>query len=308
MNAQQMTKPDDFASAAIMRLVAAGLKRQSIEIPLPALSGAHVQRASKRDVLTEVMTNHGPQAILSIADSLGEMSAEPVLVALLKAKDLTDLLLRWQRLEQFSHGRHTVTHEHLDHEVFACRHIARTGGHLPAVAETLLVMAVLTRLCEQVTRASATLKTANGQIWRMDEQWVTALDFNPGDTLVLNGNGVRAVHAAREMTQTDDLPRALRSHLSNDLLKRWTISDLSTVTGMPPRTLQRRLAKESVTFSRLVAEARLEHAAQRLCDRDGPGLSEIGFLSGYSDQPHFTRDFCKAVGITPKAYRQSFGR
>jgi AraC-like DNA-binding protein len=35
-------------------------------------------------------------------------------------------------------------------------------------------------------------------------------------------------------------------------------------------------------------------------------VSEIGFLCGYSDQAHFTREFKRATGITPSKYRESF--
>jgi AraC-like DNA-binding protein len=35
-------------------------------------------------------------------------------------------------------------------------------------------------------------------------------------------------------------------------------------------------------------------------------FAEVGFLCGYSDQPHFTRDFQMRVGMTPGRYRQEF--
>lgn len=54
----------DFASAAMMRLVAAGLSRQGISIPVPSSSSAHVSLGDKRDVLGAVLVQHGPLAIL----------------------------------------------------------------------------------------------------------------------------------------------------------------------------------------------------------------------------------------------------
>ena len=50
-----MTRPidgTDFASAAMMRLVAAGLSRQGISVPVPTSATAHVPLASKRDGLS----------------------------------------------------------------------------------------------------------------------------------------------------------------------------------------------------------------------------------------------------------------
>ncbi len=75
---------------------------------------------------------------------------------------------------------------------------------------------------------------------------------------------------------------------------------------MSERTLQRKLQAHSLSFSRVICEARLEIAASYLCSEDGPGLAEIGFLTGYADQAHFTRTFRREVGTTPSEYRANF--
>ena len=72
------------------------------------------------------------------------------------------------------------------------------------------------------------------------------------------------------------------------------------------RTLQRNLADHGYRFSQLLSEARSRIAAWRLLETQA-SLAEIGFLSGYSDQPHFTRDFRQRVGVTPAQYRKDFG-
>jgi tRNA A37 N6-isopentenylltransferase MiaA len=66
------------------------------------------------------------------------------------------------------------------------------------------------------------------------------------------------------------------------------------------KTASRQYAKRQRTWfrSRMAAWRLLETQAS---------LAEIGFLSGYSDQPHFTRDFRQLVGITPAQYRKDFG-
>ncbi|MGD1934352.1 MAG: helix-turn-helix transcriptional regulator [Candidatus Phaeomarinobacter sp.] len=94
--------------------------------------------------------------------------------------------------------------------------------------------------------------------------------------------------------------------MASDPLRRWTLNDLATTADLSTRTLQRRLAARSASFTGFVAAARLQTAADYLCDGLGPGLAAIGFLAGYSDQAHFTRAFTKAVGTTPSAYRSDF--
>ena len=104
----QRIEGQDFASAAMMRLVATGLARQGISIPVPTSPNAHVSLGDKRAVLGVVLARHGPLAILSIADAACAMAPEPVVQALTKARDIPDLMDRWHRLERFSHGRHRV--------------------------------------------------------------------------------------------------------------------------------------------------------------------------------------------------------
>ena len=35
-------------------------------------------------------------------------------------------------------------------------------------------------------------------------------------------------------------------------------------------------------------------------------LAEVGFLCGYADQAHFTREFRRRVGLPPERYRRAF--
>ncbi len=75
---------------------------------------------------------------------------------------------------------------------------------------------------------------------------------------------------------------------------------------MPTRTLQRRRGQAGLSYSRLLAEARCRTGAWRLMHTTDP-IAEVGFLSGFSDQAHFTREMQRRVGMPPAAYRQAFG-
>ena len=48
-------------------------------------------------------------------------------------------------------------------------------------------------------------------------------------------------------------------------------------------------------------------ARRQLVDQGEAGLAEIGYLSGFADQPHFTRQFHAHTGLTPAQYRAQFG-
>lgn len=297
----------DFASAAMMRLVAVGLARQGIALRDPPPAGAHVPLLGKREALAAILAEHGPVAVLSIADAARHMQPEPVVQALLAARDTGDLLERWHRLERFSHGRHTVKTHNMGGGTFRLVHHTRDGGPSPTFGESLLVMGVLAILAEIIGSADVTLATETGEIWRERGVWHAPRRADAMGSMVMSAP-VRPMPRPGNGAVGADAVGGLRQRLAADPVRRWTLANLATETATSPRTLQRRLAREAVTFSRLVSEARLQVAASYLCDADGPGLAEIGFLAGFSDQAHFARTFRRNVGTTPRSYRAEFGR
>ena len=167
----------DFASAAMMRLVALGLTQQGIAVPahrpgpVPPPSGAHVPHAQKRNVLDALVTAHGPMILLLIADAARSMPPEPVVQALTCARNIKDLLDRWQRLERFSHGRHRVEVQPLAEGTFRLTHRARDAGPQPSFAESLIVPGLLTILAEMTGSAEVSLLSVTGDVWRKDGAW-----------------------------------------------------------------------------------------------------------------------------------------
>ena len=308
MKSQDKDKGRDFASATMMRLVAIGLARQGISVCLPPQSGSRVPISQKRDVLEAVMTEHGPLAILSIADAAPHMPPEPVVQALTRARDIDDLFDRWHRLERFSHGRNTVETRRIADGCLWLTHRARDGGPPPSYTESLLVLGLLTILVEMISAAEVSLVTETGDVWRLDGAWRAPAGTAAIGSMVLSAPRSPKTACCNGATFAADDVMGLRRSLAADPARRWTLADLAAEAGASPRTLQRRLARKSASFSRLVSEARLEVAASFLCDGKGPGLAEIGFLAGFSDQAHFARAFNRAVGTTPGTYRADFGR
>ena len=306
-----MTKPiegTDFASSAMMRLVAAGLARQGITVPVPTSATAHVPLMAKRDVLRELLATRGPLAILSIADAAPSMAPEPVVQALTHAKDMSDLMDRWHRLERFSLGRHRVAVEQLRADSFRLTHEARDDGPPPTIAESLLVLGLLTVLAEMIGSTDVTLADTMDAIWRSHSKWRCPDVAQNISSVILTATG-KPKAATETATGADPDPvSSLRQRLVADPVRRWTVRSLAAETGASPRTLQRRLTERSVSFSRLVTEARVEVAAAHLCNANGPGLAEIGFIAGFADQAHFARTFSRAVGTTPSGYRADFGQ
>jgi AraC-like DNA-binding protein len=58
-----------------------------------------------------------------------------------------------------------------------------------------------------------------------------------------------------------------------------------------------------MTFSTALRTARIDEAA-RLLREEAASLAEIGYCCGYADQPHFQRDFRRALNMSPGDYRR----
>ncbi len=80
------------------------------------------------------------------------------------------------------------------------------------------------------------------------------------------------------------------------------IDSAARLLGMHPRTLQRRLAAEGVTFEALLDDARRD-AALRLLTRTDLPLQQVAGLVGLSEQSALTRCVRRWCGTTPRAVR-----
>jgi AraC-like DNA-binding protein len=72
---------------------------------------------------------------------------------------------------------------------------------------------------------------------------------------------------------------------------------------MSPRTLQRRLEAEGLTFARVVAKARVSEA-QRMLGDPARKVIDVALDLGYSDPAHFTRAFERWTGVAPREFRR----
>lgn len=96
----------------------------------------------------------------------------------------------------------------------------------------------------------------------------------------------------------------------NDLIRRLLPGgnvELATVAhelGLHPRTLQRRLEDDGVTFAELVQGVRRRTAEQLLRDSD-MSLRHLATELGYLEQSTFTRACHRWFGMSPLAYRRS---
>ncbi|MCY4333585.1 MAG: AraC family transcriptional regulator [Litoreibacter sp.] len=117
-------------------------------------------------------------------------------------------------------------------------------------------------------------------------------------------------HLDAELSQIDDAP-ALQKQTKNEIARALSeglpkMSDIARRLGLSARSFHRRLAEHGVSFQSLTEETRREIAINML-EEERFALSEIAFLTGYSEQSAFNRAFKRWMGVTPAAYRRSLG-
>lgn len=87
------------------------------------------------------------------------------------------------------------------------------------------------------------------------------------------------------------------------------VEQLVDVVGCSTRQLQRLFADYiGVSPKWTLRRYRMQEAAARASDREPVNWSELGHELGYSDQPHFIRDFTATLGITPHGYRMALNQ
>ncbi len=81
------------------------------------------------------------------------------------------------------------------------------------------------------------------------------------------------------------------------------VADLAAAAGLTPTQLERATRRAlGVSPKQLLIRTRIDEAVRRLDDTLSP-LATIAGECGFYDQSSFTRQFQRAVGITPGAYR-----
>ncbi|MCB2406674.1 chromate resistance protein ChrB domain-containing protein [Hymenobacter lucidus] len=100
------------------------------------------------------------------------------------------------------------------------------------------------------------------------------------------------------------LRELIQDHLDTNLSLRLT--DAADTLQVNPTYLSREFARyfDNLSFGEYIRKLRIDKALQ-LLDTTSYPLAEIAYLTGFSDQSHFTRIFRQHTGQSPAAYRKN---
>ncbi len=94
----------------------------------------------------------------------------------------------------------------------------------------------------------------------------------------------------------------MRTHFHREITNR----RLASLSNMSLRAFERRFRTAfHLTPQRFLRKLRLRIASRALVYTDD-SLSDIALKSGFADQSHFSREFRRQFGRTPRAYRDHY--
>lgn len=313
---------ENFASAAMLRLLLRGMAVQGLTTPMAEPGSAHVPLPHKRQLVATIVEAGGWPLLLRLAQGVHHIQGEAIYQALVGARDVPDFLARWQRMERYLHSHHRVRVLAQSASGLCLVHTSRLADQAaPLPAESLAVLGVWIGALQAVGVAG--LRVVLGSVpvhpdldetglqqlvaagplptWQL--HWSPGLAWQPpgnahGDRLGAPAPGLGAPLPWGEPAN------ALALWLARNSSQPPRLASAAAALGLSPRSLQRQLQPCGISFSALVAQVRVRLAAAWLT-QTRHGLAEIGYRCGYADQPHFTREFSRLTGLAPQRYRQA---
>lgn len=304
---------NDFASAAMVRILAAGMRQAGLSPPALPHGGAHVALAHKRALVQAAVAQGGIAVLPRLGQGLEAIRGEPVHQALAAARGPQDLLARWMRMERYIHSRHRITAEPA-RGGFHVTHCSLRPGQPPLPEESLVVLGVLAAALQACGARGVRARIGRATVFpQADAHTLARLarDGRAGSWRLL-WQDMAPPPPARPLAPPalDDvggppLAQALTRVLLADLLDAPPLADAAQQLNLSPRGLQRALAGAGLSYSRVLLQTRCRAAAWHLV-HSRQGLAETGFVCGFADQAHFTRVFRQHTGVTPARYRSDF--
>jgi len=127
---------------------------------------------------------------------------------------------------------------------------------------------------------------------------------NPAEHLLI-GIFERYIKEQKKSKKTPAWAKEIRDLIQDQIDTNLTLKELSKDLNIHPAYLSREFSKyfDNLSFGDYIRKQRIEKAIDYL-NNSGYSLTKIAYLTGFSDQSHFTRIFKKTTGLNPSDYRK----
>ena len=153
-----------------------------------------------------------------------------------------------------------------------------------------------------VNRLERVGESGGTTVWNITDK-VPVVDAK--GAIVGTGGITRAANPGRSLEATHGFGPALahmRTHFHHEITNR----DLASISNMSLRAFERRFrAAFHLTPQKFLRKLRLRIASRALMNTD-ESLSGIALKCGFADQSHFSREFRRHFGRTPREYREHY--
>lgn len=127
----------------------------------------------------------------------------------------------------------------------------------------------------------------------------------PFESLLLNVFNKYLKHTPGSKRKTPAWAQELKEIIQDHIDTNLSLKEISKGLEINPSYLSREFSKyfEDLSFGEYIRKQRIEKAVE-LMKSSSYSLTEIAYLTGFSDQSHFTRIFKKHTGQNPSIYRK----
>jgi AraC-like DNA-binding protein len=128
---------------------------------------------------------------------------------------------------------------------------------------------------------------------------------NPVDNIFLDvyNKYLRKKSQKKTPSWVQELKQIIQDQIDSNI----TLGEISKSLEINPSYLSREFSKhfDSLSFGDYIRKSRIEKAI-KMIEQNDLSLTEIAYLTGFSDQSHFTRIFRQHVGTSPSTYRKEW--
>jgi transcriptional regulator GlxA family with amidase domain len=106
----------------------------------------------------------------------------------------------------------------------------------------------------------------------------------------------------------DDAIATVQQYMEKNYTRPITVKDMAAISNMSPRNLSRRFEHAtSNTPLEYLQRFRIENA-KKMLENKSYGIEQVAMKCGYEDMSFFRKVFKRHVGMTPRDYKEKYGR
>jgi len=111
-----------------------------------------------------------------------------------------------------------------------------------------------------------------------------------------------------QTNHADDAITRVQQYMEKNYNKTITMTEMAGISSMSPRNLIRRFEQAtSNTPLEYLQRFRIENA-KKMLENKNDGIEQIAMKCGYEDMSFFRKVFKRHVGMTPREYKEKYGR